>query len=115
MENSDLRDYVHHELNQECTAIGGHYVTIKEIRFPYHGKEILYTVGYATIDTSCCGTSGCGFAAVYGAIVDWKYDETDNGLPMTRVEPVRDKNLRDELKALIVEKEIVNQVNFINT
>ncbi len=115
MENSELRDYVHHELNQECTAIGGHYVTLKEVRLPYHGKEILYTIGHATIDTSCCGVSGCAFAAVYGIIVDWKYGKNKEGIPITHVEPVRDKNRQEKLSRLINKKETVQQINFINT
>ncbi len=115
MENSKYRDYTHHELDKECTAIGGHFVTIKEVRLPYHGKEVFYTIGHAIVDTSCCGTSGCGFAAVYGNIVDWKYGKSDDGLPMTRVEPVRNKKRQDELKVLINDRETINQVNFINT
>ena len=51
--------YVHQPLNQEVTAIGGHYLLVKEVRLPFEGREVLYLVGHAAFDTICCGPGGC--------------------------------------------------------
>ena len=39
--DSESRDYTHHELNEEVTAIGGHYVLTKEVRLPFQDREVL--------------------------------------------------------------------------
>ena len=55
---SEPQDFTHPELGQEVTAIGGHYVFGKEIRWPFSNREILYFVGYAVLDSTCCGVGG---------------------------------------------------------
>lgn len=37
---TNLQDFAHPQLGQEVTAIGGHYVFGKEIRMPFHSREI---------------------------------------------------------------------------
>ena len=45
--HAESHEYIHHDLNREVTAIGGHYVLTKEVRLPFEGREALYVVGYA--------------------------------------------------------------------
>jgi len=111
-ERNVFKDYVHHELNQEITAIGGHYVFIEENMFSFHGRKVLYLIGHALFDTTCCGTGGCGYALVPGFIENWKYNTTEEGLPISRLEPIRDKTSKEEIQRLIKNKEVVNQVVF---
>ncbi len=106
-------EYVHYELNQEFTAIGGHYVVTKEVRLPFAGREVLYTTGYGVVDTSCCGTGGCGFALVYGYIAAWRGKRNDDGLAVTKAEPIRDEAVEKELRVLINGRETVTQINFM--
>ncbi len=106
------RDFVHVELDKEITAIGGHYVLTKEVRLPYLDKEILYLAGYAIYDTTCCGSGGCGYALVAGYIEDWKYKTNENGQPVTKAEPIKDKNIQNDIRMLIEKNELVNQVRF---
>jgi hypothetical protein len=112
-ENRVKIEYVHHDLNEEITAIGGHYVTTKEIRLPVKEKVVFYTVGYGVMDTTCCGTGGCGYATVYGYIVDWKKKKNTDGLEVTILESLGDENLRTRLKNDILKSETVQQVNFL--
>ena len=106
-------EYVHHELNEEITSIGGHYVITREVRLPVEGREVFYTVGYGVADTTCCGTGGCGYATVHGYVVDWKKTKNNEGLEVTCLEPVRDGDLRSKLKNDILKSETVQQVNFL--
>ena len=108
-----MSQYTHPELNEEIEAIGGRYMLIAEKRLPHEGREILYTVGYMAVDSSCCGTTGCGFANVPGFILGWKTSTTDQGEPVSEVAPVRDESTRATLRKLITTMEQVHQVNFL--
>ena len=78
--DTDPQEFVHPRLGQEVTAIGGHYVFGKEIRLPHNGREILYFVGYAVLDSTCCGVGGCAYVLVAGYIRQWKYKKNQGWL-----------------------------------
>jgi hypothetical protein len=105
--------YRHYPLNEEVTAIGGHYVVTREVRLPYRNWEVLYTTGYAVMDTTCCGMGGCGYVTVYGFIERWQAGVDEDGHPLTEVSPVRDGQQRADLESIIRARETVNQVNFV--
>jgi len=64
------------------------------------------------VDASCCGTGGCAYALVPGYIRRWKYRRTPDHRPVTRVEPIENKDIQKALRRLIKEKEPVQQVDF---
>jgi len=106
------KEYIHQRLNQEITAIGGYYVLMKEARLPLQGREVLYVVGYAVIDTSCCGIGGCAYALVPGFILDWRCKKNEDGLAVSQVEPIHDEAIQKEVRRLIEKKETVQQASF---
>lgn len=106
-------DHIHQELNQEITAIGGHYVLVKEARLPFHGREVLYLVGHAAFDSTCCGAGGCAYALVPGFVLAWKYRTNEESLAVSQVEPIRNTGVRQQVRRLIEGKEIVQQVSFL--
>jgi hypothetical protein len=107
-----VKEYIHQPLEQEITAIGGHYTVTEEVRFPFEGKEILYVKGYALMDTSCCGLKGCAFVYVKGFLVDWKFRKNQEGLELSLVEPVDNERIRSKIRMRIQEKEVFHQVQF---
>lgn len=106
------QDFIHPNLGQEITAIGGHYVFNKEARITYNGREIFYLVGYAVVNTSCCGVGGCAYAWVPGFVIMWKYKTDINGASVSQIEPVRDTSAQQEIRRMIQKKEVVQQVTF---
>lgn len=106
------REYVHRELNREVTAIGGHYVLTKEARLPFAGREVLYAVGYAVVDNSCCGAGGMAYAFVPGFVLEWKIKTNDEGLAISLVEPIHDEAVQGEIRQWIERKEVIHQVRF---
>jgi hypothetical protein len=98
-------------LNQEVTAIGGHYRLVKEVRLPFRGREVLYLVGHALFDTACCGLGGCAYALVPGFILEWKSKTNEDGLPVSQVEPIRDEAVQEEVRRLIEKQEMVHQAH----
>lgn len=96
-----MSEYTHLMLNEDIRAIGGYYTPAKEERLKYKGREVLYIVGQANLDSSCCG-SGCWcYTNVPGYAVNWKFKINENGLPVSEIEPVTDKKEQEEIKKLI--------------
>jgi hypothetical protein len=106
------QEYIHHKLNREVTAIGGHYVLTKEVRLPLAGHEVLYLVGYAVVDNSCCGVGGLAYALVPGFVLDWKSRTCNDGRAVSLVEPIDDPTAQAQIRRLIQGKEVVHQITF---
>jgi hypothetical protein len=107
-----IREYIHEKMNKEIETISGYYMFYKEVRLPLNNREILYVVGSAVIDTSCCGVGGCGYALVPGYIISWESRIDNQGRYVSEVEPIRDQSTQQEVIQLIQDTEIVNQVQF---
>ena len=112
MEGRQIQAYVHQPLKQEVTAIGGHYVLIKEARLPFQGREVLYLVGHAAFETTCCGVGGCAYALVSGFILDWRAAMNEDGCAVSQVEPIRAEIIQHQVRRLIEKRERVHQVIF---
>ena len=108
----ELVDFIHPVLNQEVRTISGHYILSREEQLSYNGRKVLYLIGCAVVDSSCCGPGGCAYALVPGYIRQWKYRLTSDNRPVTQVEAIRNINVRQALQRLIKEKEPVQQVDF---
>ena len=107
-----LNQYTHRPLGQEVRSISGHYMIEEEKRLAFKGREVLLAKGYWAVDSSCCGTGGCGFALIPGYVVKWKASTNDKGEPVTEIEPVRGDEEKQALRKLVQESEKVQQVNF---
>ena len=112
MDDSFVKEFVHYKLDEEVRAIGGQYTLTNEFRLPFGDREVLYIIGYAIFDTSCCGSGGCGYAIVPGFIRDWKIKKSQNGQEISRVEPIKDPDIRKEIREIIKQREMVQQVQF---
>jgi len=108
-----MTEYIHQELYQEITAIGGEYILVKEVRLPFEGRDTLYIVGHAAFDSTCCGVSGCAYALVPGFILQWRRKQNMEGLFVSEVEPIRSETTQAQIRELILEKEITHQVQFL--
>jgi len=107
------RDYVHETIDSEVETISGHYSLHKEAQISFGVRRVLYLIGSAVIDRSCCGVGGCLFALVPGYIVSWKYKRNKNGLPVSKVEPISERSAQQEIASILKIKEHVNQVQFL--
>jgi len=106
------RTYTHPVLDEEVEAIGGRYVVQREEKIEVGGREVVYHVGHAIVDSSCCGVGGCGYATVPGYVVRWKHGVDDNGRDISEIEPIASPEEREEIRKRILAVEHVNQVNF---
>ena len=110
-----MKRYAHEELEKEVRSISGGYTLIEEERLRYREREVLYVVGVAEVDNSCCGTGGCRFINVPGYVVSWKGKKDDSGLPVSEIDPITEEEEQKEIKNLLDEKYPHSQINFDNT
>jgi hypothetical protein len=105
-------EYTHLKTNEDVVCIAGYYTPIKEARLKYNDREVLYVVGQAVIEASCCGVGRWGYALVPGYVVSWQNQTNEAGLPVSEVEPISDKTERDDISRTLKELEPVSQVEF---
>jgi hypothetical protein len=106
-------EYVHQELNQEIVAIGGYYLLVQESWLPFQGRALLYLIGHAAFETTCCGTGGCAYALVPGFVLEWKHRRNQEGLAISQVEPIEDSDTQQRVRQALKDKEPVHQVLFL--
>ncbi|MBP1716005.1 MAG: hypothetical protein H6Q42_4208 [Deltaproteobacteria bacterium] len=101
-------------MNRPVEFFGGSYIVSEEGKMPCQGKEVLYFVGIAGLEASCCGRSGGAFAKVPGFIVRWKTRKNESGLAVSEVDRIKDEKRQREIIRLLKEKyPQVTQIEFL--
>jgi hypothetical protein len=108
-----MTTFTHPRLGEPVTAIGGSYCFTREKRLAFQGREVLYLVGWAAVDTACCGPAGCGYALVPGIISSWKTARSADGASISVVDPIRDPDDITAIRSRIEQAEGPIQVNFL--
>ena len=106
-----IRDYVHLELGRAIESISGTYTPLKESTLKHNGRDILYAIGTAVVDTACCGSGSLVYAIVPGHVVNWKGREDGSGLSVSQVEPIEDETIKREIAQALKEAESINNHN----
>jgi len=107
-----MMKYTHQELNKDIPAPSGYYTPSKEVRVKYDGKEVLYILSQAVIESSCCGVGEFNSALVPGFIVKWQAEINKDGRPVSEVESITDEKVRDEIRKIIKDTEHVARTEF---
>jgi hypothetical protein len=105
--------YRHPVLGQDIPAgIPGYYTPEREIRLSYAGREVLCVIGTSVLEASCCGVGRWKYAAVPGFIVRW-HVSTEEGRPVSEIEPVTDPQVREDLRKMIEDRDLAEAVQFM--
>ena len=105
--------YTHLELDKDVEiGIGGYYTPQKEVRLKYNGREVLYVVGKAVVESSCCGTGSWTYAIVPGYIINWQNAKNKTGLPVSEVAPISDNELQENIRRIIQTDEAASLIGF---
>ncbi len=107
-----MNKYTHLELDKEQRFLPGYYVPTKEVRMKYDGREVLYVVGQATLDSACCNVGSFAYVIVPGYVVNWQKERNQDGLPVTEVEPVSDNAVQSNLRKIIHDTECISHIEF---
>jgi hypothetical protein len=107
-----MTEHIHQPPGTEVQSIGGHYTIIEEDRMNHRGRTLLYWIGIAIVGSSCCGTGGCRFIHVPGYVTAWKNRIRPDGLPVSTMEPVTDRDDRKAITAILDQRFRHSQVSF---
>ncbi len=99
-----MGEYIHPELNQEIEFFGGNYSLLEEGKLSYEGKEVLYLLGTAVVESSCCGRGGCAFIKVPGFVLSWKKGWSKSGQPISEVERIVSEKNQAAIRRVLQEK-----------
>ncbi len=78
----------------------------------HRGREVLYVLTDAVVDTVCCGDRVFHYATVLGYVMHWKSARDASGLPVSLIEPVADPATRKEIEDLLKRDDAELQVSF---
>jgi hypothetical protein len=107
-----IREYAHQVLNQQYGGLSGYYIPRREVRLGYNCREVLYIVGRAVVESSCCGTGNWDYVLVPGFILNWHCGRNQSSLDVTAVEPIDSAQDIKELTSLIEFKENTACITF---
>ncbi|MDY6795987.1 MAG: hypothetical protein SWK76_12050 [Actinomycetota bacterium] len=108
-----MAEHVHQSLNEEIRSVAGYYIVLEEGVLKYNGREVLFLVQAAEIDTSCCGSGGMGYIYVPGYLQSLKSYKNDSGLWVSEVERIKDEDERREIEGLLRDRyPVFQQVSF---
>ena len=105
--------YTHLKLDEDyLTGIAGYYTPQKEVRLPHNGREVLYVIGRAVIESSCCGSGSWIYAIVPGYIVNWQNQRNGADLPVSEVEPILGDEAQEKIRRIIETSEDASPIGF---
>ena len=107
------KTYTHQEPGKDVIfGIAGRYIPYQDTILEYNGREVLYSIGQVRMEASCCNLDDWVYTVVPGYIVNWRSTTSEDGLPVSEVEPVTDKKARQELTEIIQARENVFAIEF---
>ncbi len=104
--------YIHRPIGEEVRALGGSYTLEKEMKLLHADREVLVVLGHAFIDSSCCGVAGCRYAFVPGYLQGWHDRSSEDGLPVSTVESIRDQAEQRAIEEAIRGDELIHSIEF---
>ena len=98
-----------HDPTLSQSFINGSYELGEVKRMTIAGRDILYRVGSATLDNSCCGNYGCGFGLVIGE----RMETREAAPPVSSVREISlDDHDADVIRDTLMRTEALGVVNF---
>lgn len=94
-------EFTHPDLGEEVRSISGYYVPCEEHTLPYDGRDIIYVLGQACIDASCCGSAAWSYIQVPGFLIR-KHIRGGGAAPLvSEVESLQDPETRNSIRELL--------------
>ncbi|MBN1152209.1 MAG: hypothetical protein JXA58_03265 [Dehalococcoidia bacterium] len=104
--------YVHMPEGSDAHALNGVQAHWDERTLRHGGRDVLYLLTDAVVDTVCCGDRVFHYATVVGYITELRGHKTEAGLDISTVEPVADAAARKEIEGLLTQQDPDLQVSF---
>ncbi len=105
--------FVHASLGEEVRFISGGYRLLAEEEMIHRGRRLIYLVGIAEVDSSCCGHRGGRFVSVAGYACSQKKKD-EGGRWVTEVEEILESCLQKEIEGILIRTYPHSQIVFGN-
>lgn len=100
--------YARDQMGGEVQAPWGYYQPLEEGSLEYEGRQVIYTLGSACVEVSCCGHGSWNYARVEG----YKPDGTEPGDDTIELDAVEAADERAAIAKLIQQKHPDVRVEF---
>jgi len=97
-------EFTHPELGQEVQTLAGYYVPVEEHVLPYNGRELVYILGYACIEASCCGAANWSYIQVPGFLVRKHIRGEGHTPPVSEIETIQGEEDRNTIRQSLTKK-----------
>ena len=99
-----------HDLALSQEFVNGSYELGEVQRMNVDGHDILYRIGSALLDNSCCGNYGCGYGLVIGEVTTTVHD---GDIDVSTVREISaEEVIAETLREALMKKESLGVVNF---
>ena len=90
-------EFTHPALGQEVQAFAGYYVPVEEHVLPHHEREVIYILGQACIEASCCGVGRWDYIQVPGFLVRKHIRGEGSTSPVSEIEIIQHPEDRESV------------------
>jgi hypothetical protein len=99
-----IMEFTHPELGQEVQTLSGYYIPVEEQVLPYNGREVVYILGQACVEASCCGAASWSYIQVPGFLVR-KHIRGGRGTPsVSEIETIQGEEDRNTIRRSLNKK-----------
>jgi hypothetical protein len=88
-------EFTHPRLGEEVRSLAGYYVPREEHLLPLDGREVLYIVGDACIEASCCGMASWSYVQVPGFLMRRRVPGGEAVPAVSEVETIESRETRN--------------------
>ena len=96
--------YLPESFGSEIVAPSGYYQPIEEAVVDHDGRRLLYVLGSACIDASCCGIGSWQYARVEGYLVESDRPRGEDDRDRTEIDTIEDDSDRRAIIRLLLDK-----------
>ncbi len=101
-----------HDAGLTQSFVNGSYQLGEVMHVSVDGRDILYRIGSALLDNSCCGSYGLSYALVIGELVEGRMS-ADGAHASSLVRKIStDGAVADAIRSTLLEREAIDTVNF---
>lgn len=99
-----------HEPTLSQEFVNGAYELGEVRHMSIDGHDIIYRLGSALLDNSCCGNYGCGYALVIGEVLG---SQQEGDMTVSTVREISaDDAIAESLRETLMKQEALGMVNF---
>ena len=104
--------YVPEDFGTEVVVPSGYYQPIKEDLVAFDGKQVLYVLGSACVEASCCGIGSWAYVRVEGFVVGEEDPGDESDRKSTQIDTITAERDKAAIGALLLDRHPGARIEF---